>query len=45
MNFEDARWTAGGLRLWKDASDGTLDACRCRHLHRMSRGDQFHRPS
>ena len=51
MNFEDARWTAGGLRLWKDASDGTLDAgtldaaCRGRHLHRMSRGDQFHRPS
>ena len=45
MNFEDARWTAGGLRLWKDASDGTLDAaCRGRHLHRMSRGDQFHRP-
>ena len=38
MNFEDARWTAGGLRLWKDISDGTLDA-------RMSRGDQFHRPS
>ena len=45
MNFEDARWTAGGLRLWKDVSDGTLDACRRgRHLHRMSRGDQFHRP-
>ena len=44
MNFEDARWTAGGLRLWKDVSDGTLDACRGRHLHRMSRGDQFHRP-
>ena len=44
MNFEDARWTAGGLRLWKGASDGTLDARRGRHLHRMSRGDQFHRP-
>ena len=44
MNFEDARWTAGGLRFWKDVSDGTLDACRGRHLHRMSRGDQFHRP-
>ena len=61
MNFEDARWTAGGLRFWKDVSDGTLDAaCRGRHLrrtrrnagrrggrhlHRMSCGDQFHRPS
>ena len=45
MNFKDARLTAGGLRFWKDVSDGTLDACRCRHLHRMSRGDQFHRPS
>ena len=46
MNFKDARWTAGGLRFWKDVSDGTLDAaCRGRHLHRMSRGDQFHRPS
>ena len=45
MNFKDARLTAGGLRFCKGVSDGTLDACRCRNLHRMSRGDQFHRPS
>ena len=37
MNFKDARWTAGGLRFWKDVSDGTLDACRGRHLHNTNR--------